>query len=312
MSPSPVSVLLDGRSFLEAPRWHEGRLWVSDQYLGEVLAVDPETGDAEVMARLDGGHPAGLGWLPDGRLLVVSMIDRHLLRQEPGGELVVHADLSGYCGGSLNELVVDAQGRAYAGNFGFDLMSGEASKPTVLVRIDPDGTTSVAAKDLTFPNGTVIIPRGEAGSALAAGGPSDVVATLVLAETFDSRLTAFDVTGDGTLLRPRLWADLSGGAGRVAALPADDRPAATDGICVDAEGAVWVADAYHNRVLRVREGGEVVDEVSTGDEGTYACALGGADGRTLFICTARSFLDSERAATREARVLTSRVDVPAA
>ncbi|WP_045877720.1 SMP-30/gluconolactonase/LRE family protein [Pseudofrankia sp. DC12] len=311
MSSSPVSVLLDGRSFLEAPRWHDGRLWVSDQYLGEVLAVDPRTGDAEVMARLD-GHPAGLGWLPDGRLLVVSMIDRRLLRQEPDGGLVLHADLSGYCGGSLNELVVDARGRAYAGNFGFDVMSGEATKPTVLVRIDPDGTTSVAAKDLTFPNGTVIIPLAAPGSAAAPAGLSGVVATLVVAETFDSRLTAFDVTGDGTLLRPRLWADLSSGAGRVAGLPADDRPAATDGICVDAEGAIWVADAYHNRVLRVREGGEVVDEVSTGVEGTYACALGGADGRTLFICTARSFLDSERAATREARLLTSRVDVPAA
>jgi sugar lactone lactonase YvrE len=302
-------VLLDGRSFLEAPRWHAGRLWVSDQYLGEVLAVDPGTGDVEVMARLD-GHPAGLGWLPDGRLLVVSMIDRHLLRQEPTGELVVHADLSGYCGGSLNDLVVDARGRAYVGNFGFDLMSGEASRPTVLVRVDPDGITSVAAKEVTFPNGVVIIPLD--GPAPGSGGPADVVATLVLAETFDSRLTAFDVTADGTLLRPRLWADLSTGAGRAADLPTDDRPVATDGICVDAEGAIWVADAYHNRVLRVREGGEVVDEVSTGAESTYACALGGPNGRTLFICTARSFLDSERAATREARVLTSRVDVPAA
>ena len=308
MSPSPVSVLLDGRSFLEAPRWHDGRLWVSDQYLGEVLAVDPETGNAEVMAKLD-GHPAGLGWLPDGRLLIASMRDRQLLRQEPNGELVVHADLAGFCGGSLNDLVVDAHGRAYAGNFGFDLMAGEATRPTVLVRVDPDGTASVAAKDVTFPNGAVIIPSTAGCDTSSKTG---AVATLVLAETFESRLTAFDLTADGALLRPRLWADLSNGAGRVADLPADDRPAATDGICLDAEGAIWVADAYHNRVLRVREGGQVVDEVTTGLEGTYACALGGVDGHTLFICTARSFLDEERAATREARVLTCRVDVPAA
>jgi sugar lactone lactonase YvrE len=309
-----VSVLLEGRSFLEAPRWHEGRLWVSDQYLGEVLAVDPDTGAVEVMARLD-GQPAGLGWLPDGRLLVASMQDRHLLRQEPTGELVVHADLSSFCGGSLNDLVVDEDGRAYAGNFGFDLMSGEGSRPTVLVRVDPDGTASVAAKDVTFPNGAVIVPLDAARPAgTADGGPAGgtIAATLVLAETFDSRLTAFDVTADGALLGRRVWADLSNGAGRVATLPVDDRPVAADGICVDAEGALWVADAYHSRVVRVRAGGEIVDEVETGVEGTYACALGGPDGRTLFICTARSFLDVERAATREARVLTSRVDVPAA
>ena len=301
MPATPVSVLLEGRSFLEAPRWHDGRLWVSDQYLGEVLAVDPLTGQAEVMAAFD-GHPAGLGWLPDGRLLVASMRDRHLLRQEPTGELVVHADLASFCGGSLNDLIVDAAGRAYVGNFGFDLMSGETSRPTVLVRVDPDGTATVAAKEVTFPNGAVLIPldepravavgTGQGAAVASTAGTGTVVATLVLAETFDSRLIAFDVTADGTLLRQRVWAELSTGAGRVPALAADDRPVAADGICSDAEGAVWVADAYHNRVVRVREGG--------------------ADGRTLFICTARSFLDVERAATREARVLTSRVDVPAA
>jgi len=300
MPPTGVSVLLDGRSFLEGPRWHDGRLWVSDQYLGEVLAVDPASGAAEVAAQVP-GEPAGLGWLPDGRLLVVSMLDRRLLRQEPSGGLVTHADLASFCGGRLNDLVVDEHGRAYAGNFGFDLMSGEEPRPTVLVRVDPDGTASVAAKDLMFPNGAVILPRGAAGRR-----------TLVVAETFGHRLTAFDVAADGALTARRPWADLSSGALRVADLPADDRPAAADGICADAEGAIWVADAFHNRVLRVHEGGKVDAEVSTGIESAYACALGGADGHTLFVCTARSFLDDERRATREARVLTCRVDVPAA
>jgi sugar lactone lactonase YvrE len=297
--PTHVSVLLDGRSFLEAPRWHDGRLWVSDQYLGEVLALDPVGGAAEVVAKIP-GEPAGLGWLPDGRMLVVSMLDRQLLRQEPTGELVVHADLSGFCGGNLNDLVVDERGRAYAGNFGFDLMAGEAPRPTVLVRVDPDGTATVAAKDLHFPNGAVVLP--------AAGGGRP---TLVVAETFGYRLTAFDIAADGALVRQRVWADLSAGGRRTPDLPADDRIVAADGICADAEGAIWVVDAFHNRVLRVREGGEVRAEVSTGDEGAYACALGGPDGHTLFVCTARSYVEEERRATRESRVLTCRVDVPA-
>jgi len=297
--PTHVSVLLDGRSFLEAPRWHDGRLWVSDQYLGEVLALDPVGGAAEVVAKIP-GEPAGLGWLPDGRMLVVSMLDRQLLRQEPTGELVVHADLSGFCGGNLNDLVVDERGRAYAGNFGFDLMAGEAPRPTVLVRVDPDGTATVAAKDLHFPNGAVVLP--------AAGGGRP---TLVVAETFGYRLTAFDIAADGALVRQRVWADLSAGGRRTPDLPADDRIVAADGICADAEGAIWVVDAFHNRVLRVREGGEVRAEVSTGDEGAYACALGGPDGQTLFVCTARSYVEEERRATRESRVLTCRVDVPA-
>lgn len=299
MPPTHVSVLLDGRSFLEAPRWHDGRLWVSDQYLGEVLALDPVGGAAEVVAKIP-GEPAGLGWLPDGRMLVVSMLDRQLLRQEPTGELVVHADLSGFCGGNLNDLVVDERGRAYAGNFGFDLMAGEAPRPTVLVRVDPDGTATVAAKDLHFPNGAVVLP--------AAGGGRP---TLVVAETFGYRLTAFDIAADGALVRQRVWADLSAGGRRTPDLPADDRIVAADGICADAEGAIWVVDAFHNRVLRVREGGEVRAEVSTGDEGAYACALGGPDGQTLFVCTARSYVEEERRATRESRVLTCRVDVPA-
>ncbi|ONH29737.1 gluconolactonase [Pseudofrankia asymbiotica] len=299
VTPTPVSVLLEGRSFLEGPRWRAGRLWVSDLYLGEVLAVDPVSGSAEVVAEVP-GQPSGLGWLPDGRMLVVSMLDRHLLRQEPTGDLAVHADLAAFCGGHLNDLVVDEHGRAYAGNFGFDLMAGETPRPTVLMRVDPDGATSVAAKDLMFPNGSVILP--------AAGGPR----TLVVAETFENRLTAFDIAEDGALVNQRVWADLGSGALRAPGLPADDRPAAADGICADAEGAIWVADAFHDRVLRVHEGGEVSEEVRTGVETAYACALGGADGHTLFICTARSFLDDERRATRESRVLTCRVDVPAA
>jgi sugar lactone lactonase YvrE len=289
-----LDVVLGGCSFLEAPRWRDGRLWVSDYYRHRVLAVDPRTRRAEVVAEVP-GQPSGLGWLPDGRLLVVSMLDAHLLRQEPSGALVLHADLSGFVGGELNDMVVDAAGRAYVGNFGCDLMGGEPIRPTVLVRVDPDGTASVAAKDVLFPNGTVII-----------GGH-----TLVLAETFEYRLTAFDLAADGALTRRRVWAPLAEPADRRARdLPADPRPVAPDGICVDAEGAIWVADVFHHRVVRVRAGGEVLDEVSTGDVGAYACALGGDDGRTLFVCAARSFLQEERRTVHASELLACRVDVP--
>ena len=282
--PRSLSVVLDGYSFLECPRWHDGRVWASDFYMHVVVASDGE-GAAEVVATV-AEQPSGLGWLPDGRLLVVSMLDRRLLRMEPSGELVQHADLSGLAPSHLNDMVVDASGRAYVGNFGFDLMLREPIRPTVMIRVDADGTASVAADDLLFPNGTVILDDR----------------TLVVAESFGARLTAFDIAADGALVNRRVWASF-GEAGAPGAV-------GPDGIGADAEGAIWVADALGHRVVRVQEGGAILEEISTGDLGVYACMLGGDDGRTLFLCAAPSFLEHERRDRREARLLSCRVDVP--
>lgn len=288
-----LTVVLDGYTFLESPRWWDGRLWVSDFYSNRVVATDGK-GGTEVVAEV-ANQPSGMGRLPDGRELIVSMRDHRLLRREAGGELVEHADLSGLATGVLNDMVVDAAGRAYVGSFGFDLMAGDPVRAASLVRVDPDGTASVAAEDLLFPNGSVII-----------GG--DV---LVVAESFGNRLTAFDIADDGTLSGRRAWATF--GEPPTTDVLTEALPTlsvAPDGMCADAEGAVWVADALHNRVLRVPEGGEILEEISTGDLGTYACMLGGEDGRTLFLCSAPSFLEHERRAANEAVLLSCRVDVP--
>ncbi|MHC1561764.1 SMP-30/gluconolactonase/LRE family protein [Actinomycetospora sp. C-140] len=288
----PITVVLDGYSYLECPRWHDGRLWVSDFYTEQVVSTDTR-GDTTVEADVP-QQPSGLGFLPDGRALIVSMRDHRLLARSASGELTEHADLSGVVTGVLNDMVVDERGRAYVGNFGFDLMGGAPLRDTTLTRVDPDGTVTTAASDLAFPNGAVILP-------------GDV---LVVAETFAGRLTAFDIADDGSLTGRRVWAgfgtpprttDVTEAVGQLEVGP--------DGICADAEGAIWVADALHSRVIRVREGGEIVDEIPTGT-GVFACMLGGDDGRTLFLCAAPSFPEHERRPVREAQLLAVRVDVP--
>ena len=291
MAERNVDVVSDGWSYLECPRWHEGRLWVSDFYTEKVVAID-DAGHHEVMAEVP-AQPSGLGFLPDGRALIVSMRDHRILRRENDGSLVEHADLSGLVANHLNDMVVDDRGGAYVGNFGFDLMGGAAISSTTLTYVDPDGAASTVADDLLFPNGMVL---------------RDGV--LVVAETFGARLTAFDVAGDGGLARRRSWA-------RFAEPPATTDvgeavgalPVAPDGICADADGAIWVADALHGRLLRVAEGGEVLEELPTGT-GVYACMLGGEDGRTLYACAAPSFAEHERRPVREAQLLAARVDVP--
>ena len=291
MAERNVDVVSDGWSYLECPRWHEGRLWVSDFYTEKVVAID-DAGHHEVMAEVP-QQPSGLGFLPDGRALIVSMRDHRILRRESDGSLVEHADLSGLVSGHLNDMVVDARGGAYVGNFGFDLMSGAPITSTTLTYVDPDGTPSTVAAELLFPNGMVL---------------RDGV--LVVAETFGARLTAFDVADDGGLARRRSWA-------RFAEPPATtdvgeavgQLPVAPDGICADAEGALWVADALHNRLLRVAEGGEILEELPAGT-GVFACMLGGEDGRTLYACAAPSFPEHERRPVREAQLLATRVDVP--
>ena len=264
------TVLLEGLAFGEGPRWRDGRLWFSDFYRHAVWTVDldgTETKVVDVPAQ-----PSGLGWLPDGRLLVVSMTDRKLLRLEADGTLAVHADLSGVATFHANDMLVDAAGRAYVGNFGYDLhqdlaareipviLADDSAGQAVLARVDPDGTVSAAASDLRFPNGMALVDGGR---------------TLVVAETLRLGLRAFDVAEDGTLSNPRVWASLA------------DRFVAPDGICADPEGGVWVANALGAHVLRVAEGGEVLDTVET-SQLSYACALGGPDGRTLFAMTAPS------------------------
>jgi sugar lactone lactonase YvrE len=297
MAARTLRTVLDGMSYLECPRWHDGRLYVSDFYTRRVLAVDLDGGGApETVAEVP-EQPSGIGWLEDGTMLVVSMRDRRVLRVRDGatGE---HADLSGLAPWHLNDMVVDAAGRAFVGNFGFDIMSGAPIVATSLIRVDPDGSASVAAEDLRFPNGMAVFPGGE---------------TLVVAETLGGRLTAFDVGADGALSNRRPWAVLSevpetDDLGKLIATGA----VAPDGIALDAEGAIWVADALGGRAMRVREGGEIVDEVTGGGLGVFACGLGGAEGRTLVLCAAPSFAEHERRDTREASLLACEVDVPRA
>ena len=249
-----MRTIAEGYSFTEGPRWHEGRLYFSDFYTHRVLAVDGE-GRVEVIATVP-GQPSGLGWLPDGRMLVVSMLDRKLLRQEGDGRLVEHADLSKIATYHCNDMVVDTQGRAYVGNFGSDIESGNKLVKANLAFVDTDGSVSVAVEDLAFPNGAVITPNGK---------------TLIIGETFGRCLTAFDIADDGGLSNRRIWANL--------------HPHIPDGICLDAEGAIWLADPANNCVVRVAEGGDVLQKIEMGN-GTFACMLGGEDRKTLFVCTA--------------------------
>jgi len=245
--------LIDGLKFGEGPRWREGRLWYSDFYAHHVRAVDMD-GRAETIVEVP-NQPSGLGWNPAGELLIVSMLDRRLLRFD-GENLTEAGDLSGVVSAPCNDMVVDAQGRAYVGNFGFERHKGESLKTTSMWRVDPDGSIHEAARDLTFPNGAVITPDG---------------GTLIVGETFANCLTAFDVAEDGGLSNRRLWAEMEGGV--------------PDGICLDAEGAIWVADPRGKRVIRYAKGGRVLDEIGFGDRGAYACMLGGPERRHLFIVT---------------------------
>ena len=192
MAERQIGTLLDGGSFFEGPRWHDGRWWVSDFYRHRVVAVDPGGREEHVMTVE--GQPSGMGWLPDGSLLVVSMRDHRILRRAADGAVSEHADVSGLCTGYLNDMVVDRHGRAYAGNFGFDLMGGGDPSPAALIRVDPDGTAAVAAEDMLFPNGSVITPDGRA---------------LIVGETAGARYTAFTIEEDGSLSDRRVWAQVA-------------------------------------------------------------------------------------------------------
>jgi sugar lactone lactonase YvrE len=280
MADLQSTVLADGFRFPEGPRWRDGRLYFADQHDCVMRTVTPD-GVVEDLVAVPNG-PSGSGWMPDGTMLIVSMTDRKVMRFD-GNALTVHADLWDLAPWHCNDMVVDALGRAYVGNFGFDLYTkGTAPTSTNIVLVDVDGSARTAADDLHFPNGTVIAPDGK---------------TLIVGESWTGTLVAFDVAEDGSLSNRRLFAK-----------PEDAVP---DGICLDAEGAVWIACPMSGRILRVLEGGEITDTVAITRNGAFACMLGGDDRRTLFLCTADDS-DPDKSDNRRGAIETVRVDIPGA
>lgn len=273
------TILAERLHFPECPRWRDDRLWFSDMHGHRVMTVD-ETGRLDTVATLD-TQPAGLGWTPDGRLLAVSMVDRRLLRLD-GGRWDVVADLSALASFRCNDMVVDEHGRAYIGTFGFDLDGGEAYRPGEIIRVEPDGAARVAADGIRFPNGMVLTPDGR---------------TLIVGESMGPALRAYDVAPDGALSKGRTWAALT--------------DAVPDGICLDVEGAVWVASPIAPEVVRVREGGAIDRRVAVSNH-AFACMLGGADRRTLFVLTADNSMPEHCRAHRSGRIETFAVDAPGA
>ena len=247
-----LQTLMTGIVFGESPRWHDDRLWFSDWGAQEVIAVDMQ-GKSEVIVRVQfPSFPMCIDFLPNGHLLVVSARARQLLRMEPGGSLVTYADLTGLSDHGFNDIVVDGRGNAYVNNVGFDFPGGDFAPGTIAL-VTPDGSTRQVADGVAFPNGMAVTPDNS---------------TLIVAESYGKKLTAFDIAADGSLSNQRVWADLDGG------IP--------DGICLDAENAVWYGDVPNKRCVRVREGGEVLQTIEL-DRGCFACALGGANKRTLFM-----------------------------
>lgn len=274
-----VSTLLTGRGLVESPRWHGDRLYFSDWTAGEVLAVDRD-GRGEVVARVP-SLPLCTAWLPDGRMLIVSSAAGRLLRREPDGSLVEYADL-GIPG--WNDIVADGRGNTYVNRAHFDPMAGEDVKPGSVHLAAPDGSVREVADDIAFPNGMAVTADDT---------------TLIVADSYRRRLLAFDIEADGTLSHRRVWADLGEGV--------------PDGICIDAQNAVWYADVPNRRCVRVAAGGTVLETVEL-DRGAFACVLGGPDRSTLFITAARwqGMTETEMVAPGSGQVLAVPVEVPGA
>ena len=249
-----TTIVYEGIDFGEGPRWRDGALWFSDFYQHVVRRWQPD-GPVTVEATVP-GQPSGLGWLPDGRLLVVSMTDRTVLRREDDGTLVEHADLGSIATHHCNDMVVDGEGRAYVGNFGFDMHGGGEMQTATLALVHPDGRAEVAATDLMFPNGSVITPDGS---------------TLIVGETMASRYTAWDVGSEGALANRRVWAEAPGRY--------------PDGCTMDPDGGIWFADPGGNECVRVVEGGEITDQIEA-SQTCFACTLGGPALDTLYVLTA--------------------------
>jgi sugar lactone lactonase YvrE len=291
-----LRTVLDGWSYLECPRWHDGRVYVSDFYTEQVLAVGLDGGEPETVARVP-GQPSGLGWLPDGSLLAVSMTGHKVWRLTADGELALHADLAEYSRGEANDMVVDDEGRAYVGNYGFDLMAGEPPRGATLIRVDPDGQVSAAADGLHFPNGSMITPDRR---------------TLIVAETTAARISAFTIGDDGSLENHRIW-------GQIAPTPQAETleellprvEFAPDGCTLDADGCIWAADSLHHRCARIAPGGEILEEISApGELVFYGCMLGEEDGRTLLICAAPDWREERPEGERASVLYTTRVESP--
>ena len=283
-----TTILMDGSTFGEGPRWHEEKFYFSDFYSHKVFSLDMD-GNSEVIVEVP-AQPSGLGWMPDGTMLIVSMKDKKLLSFNKN-TLSEVADLSNLAGFHCNDMVVDDQGNAYIGNFGFNTYSGEEIRPANLILVRPGEDPCLAADDLLFPNGTVITPDGK---------------TLIVGETYAARLTAFDINQDATLSNRRVWADFT--------LDADEGDIPLpDGICLDAEGAIWVASPSTAEVIGVREGGVILDRISV-ETNAYACMLGGDDLKTLFICTSNASGVDPESALREksGKIETIKVEVAGA
>ena len=277
-----LKTLMTGLAFGESPRWHDDRLWFSNWGAKDVIAVDPQ-GNSEVVVRVPTSIPFCIDWLPDGRLLIVSGPERTLLRLEPDGSLATHADLTGLSDHALNEIVVDGRGNAYVNGAGFDLIAGEEFAPGLIALVAPGQPPRQVADGMAFPNGMAITPDDT---------------TLIVAESYARRLTAFDIQPDGGLANRRVWADLGDGV--------------PDGICIDAEGAVWYADVPNRRCTRVREGGQPLETIAL-DRGGFACMLGGHDGRTLFIAAAEwRGVDGMAGPERTGQILTGSAPAPRA
>ena len=279
MKVRTVRTVIDGLAFAEGPRWRHGALYISDMHGRRVLKIG-EGGEAETIVQLDDAT-SGLGWLPDGRLLVVAMQGRKVMRLEPDGTLAVHADLGQIATFHANDMIVAPDGTAYVGNFGFSIFPLGDPCAATLARVAPDGTVSVAAEHMWFPNGIALTGDGQ---------------TLIVAESGAFCLTAFTVGADGALSDRRVWAQLEQGA-------------APDGLCLDAEGAAWVALPHQNRFVRVREGGEVVDTLTVRDH-ALACVLGGPDRRTLYMAVSPHLEPEACLVDPAASVLAAEVDTP--
>lgn len=257
-SSSEINTLMTGLEFVESPRWRQGHLWFSDWGTQEIIALDASAkwkSEVKVHVPVARG-PLCIEFLPDGRLLIVAGRDGVLLRREHDGRLATHADLTGLSSHAWNDIVVDGRGNAYIGNTGFDFQVGEKFAPGILALVTPEGGTRKVADGLAFPNGMVVTPDNS---------------TLIVAESYGQRLTAFSIAADGSLGERRVWAELAGGY--------------PDGICLDAENAVWYGDVPNKRCVRVREGGEVLATINL-NRGCFACALGGGEKKTLFMLAA--------------------------
>ena len=275
-----VETLYEGLDFGEGPRWHDGRLWVSDFFQHRISSFDA-TGDRRVELEVDDDQPSGLGWLPSGELLFVAMLSQQVRRVDADGAVHLHADLSHIATGPCNDMVVDARGNAYVGNFGFDMEAGGSPAPADLALVRPDGGVEVAATGLGFPNGSVITPDGS---------------TLIVGESMGAAYKAFAIAADGTLDAGRTWAEVPGKG--------------PDGCALDADGAIWMADAFGAGCFRVAEGGEILDHV-VASQPVFACALGGADRRTLHLITAKRF-GASAVGSGTGRIEVVDVDVPGA